>query len=233
MPAFLVFCGALIGLFTYSYYSSPRPIPGVVHDDLHTEIPKPSLKQCPPATPPIAHPPAPINLWAPLSVAEIAQVHAFLRRPSLGLNLTVTNAQPNDNSIFLIETLPPSKALALEYLSDPATKGPPEKYARAVVHLGGQEQPVIKDYLVGPLPVSERTTLEERRGIYHREDIPYNARGFSLGPELARLLGQIMPPLAEPMQVRCYFLHTSQIIVLIRSLLSLGITRGSSKGPFQ
>lgn len=84
-----------------------------------------------------------------------------------------------------------------------------------VVHLGGQEQPVIKDYLVGPLPVSERTTLEERRGIYHREDIPYNARGFNLGPELARLLGQIMPPLAEPMQVRCYFLHASQIIVCV------------------
>ncbi|KAG9218584.1 hypothetical protein CCMSSC00406_0001302 [Pleurotus cornucopiae] len=201
VPAFLVFCGTLVCLLTY--YTLHRPIQGAVHDDfdlLHTQTPKPNLKQCPPATPPIARPPAPINLWAPLSVAEIAQVHAFLRRPSLGLNLTVTNAQTNDNSVFLIETHPPPKALALEYLSDPATKSPPERYARVVVHLGGQEQPVIKDYLVGPLPVSDGTTLEERRGIYHREDIPYNARGFNLGPELARLLGQIMPPLAEPMQ---------------------------------
>ncbi|KAF4575382.1 hypothetical protein EYR36_006741 [Pleurotus pulmonarius] len=199
--AFLVFCGTLIGL--YSYYTLHVPILGVVHDDFdlqHTQSPSHGLKHCPATTPPIAHPPAPINLWAPLSIAETSQVHAFLCRPSLGLNLTISNAQPNDNSVFLIETHPPAKAAALAYLSDPVTKRPPDRFARVVVHLGGQEWPVIKDYIVGPLPVSERTTLEERRGIYHRDDIPYNARGFNLGPELARLLGQIMPPLSEAMQ---------------------------------
>ena len=164
------------------------------------------LAQCPAALALGATPPAPVNLWASLTVAETTQIHDWLFHPSRGLNLTLANnATHSDNSIFLIEVYRPAKADALAYLETPIEGKLPPRYSRVSVHLGARAEsnggPVIKDYLVGPLPVGTHTTIEELKGIYHREEIPYNARGFAVPTEFTPLLITYMPRLAHVTQV--------------------------------
>lgn len=172
----------------------------------HLSSPKP-LKQCAPSLPPPAKPPAPVNLWASLTVAETTSIHSWLNEPERGLNLTsAETATLSDNHIFLIEVYRPTKAEAVKYLESPRDNLLPTKYARVTVQLGGlkieEGGPVIKDYLVGPLPVGKSTTMRELKEIYHRDDIPYNARGFAIPTELTPLLMTYMPRLAHVTRVR-------------------------------
>jgi primary-amine oxidase len=60
----------------------------------------------------------------------------------------------------------------LHYL-DTGTKRPP-KFAHVVIHHGAISEPIIKDYLVGPLPLSEDTTMRQLTETYHHPDIPHN-----------------------------------------------------------
>ncbi|KAI0342901.1 amine oxidase catalytic domain-containing protein [Trametopsis cervina] len=165
--------------------------------------PKP-LEQCAAPLPPRASPPAPVNLWASLTVDEAVSVHTWLSSPSRGLNLTLSHeARMSDNSIYHIEVYRPSKADALAYLHAPAAETLPTRYARVSIHHGARREeeggPVIKDYLVGPLPLGEEAAMRELTEIYHREDIPYNARGFGFSHfnELPVLLSTYMPALAN------------------------------------
>ncbi|KAI3611759.1 copper amine oxidase [Moniliophthora roreri] len=136
------------------------------------------LDQCTPPLPLPAKPPSPYNLWASLSVQETSEIQAWLEAPERNLNLTrAEDAALSDNTIFIIEAYYPSKAEALAHLESPDSVNPPERFARVTIHHGSAAEPVIKDYLVGPLPVSSKTTMRELTEIYHR-DIPYNARGF-------------------------------------------------------
>ncbi|KIK59562.1 hypothetical protein GYMLUDRAFT_44520 [Collybiopsis luxurians FD-317 M1] len=135
-----------------------------------------SLEKCTAPLASEAKPPAPINIWAPLTVDEIATIQKWLEAPERRLNLTRgTNAAISDNVAFLIETYYPPKADALEYL---AGGNAPDKYARVTIQHGGLENPIVKDYLVGPLPVGEQTGIKQLTEIYHESEIPYNARGF-------------------------------------------------------
>ena len=61
--------------------------------------------------------------------------------------------------------------------------------------------PAVVDYLVGPLPVGPRTTIRPLMEIYHRDDIPFNARGFSDIEELSRFLALATAPIANAMEV--------------------------------
>ena len=166
-----------------------------------------SLEQCPPPTPLPAIPPAPVNLWASLTVEETGEITEWLLSPSKNLNLTLGDrAQLSDDFIFHIEAYRPLKAEALRYLASPSDRNLPKKYARVTIHHGARNEenggPVIKDYVVGPLPIDTNTTMRGLTEIYHREEIPFNARMATVSKELTPLLTKIMTPLAEATEAR-------------------------------
>ncbi|KAF9266154.1 hypothetical protein L218DRAFT_98135 [Marasmius fiardii PR-910] len=177
--------GVILSFFSAAFL----PLHGgalVDHPSLTLATPDPRCKlnltseykgcQCPTSEPPAANPPSPVNMWSSLTIAETSEIQAWLEDPKRDLNLhRPPEATLTDNVVFLIETYYPSKADALSHLDSPETVPPPERYARVVVHHGADSEPSIKNYLVGPLPVSERTRIEELSDIYHR-DIPYTAR---------------------------------------------------------
>ncbi|KAI0091340.1 amine oxidase catalytic domain-containing protein [Irpex rosettiformis] len=182
-----------------SYQTETLPVP-------NSSVPRP-LDQCAASVPLPAKPPAPVNLWASLTLDETVSIHKWLTDPARGLDLvSADKANLSDNSIFHIEVYRPVKADALAYLESPSQETLPARYGRVSIHLGARPEaeggPVIKDYVVGPLPVSDETTLKELTEIYHRDDIPYNARGFGANPfsELPYLLSSYMPRLAHVTQ---------------------------------
>ncbi|XP_010722841.1 amiloride-sensitive amine oxidase [copper-containing]-like [Meleagris gallopavo] len=82
-----------------------------------------------------AAPPDKASIFADLTPAELHAVRDFLRgRPELGLS-----AQSGDtlaqNTLFLVELLPPTK-----------------RAARAVIFFGAQAEPNVTEFAVGPLP---------------------------------------------------------------------------------
>ncbi|KAH8827357.1 copper amine oxidase [Flagelloscypha sp. PMI_526] len=139
------------------------------------------LQQCPIPFAQAAKPPAPINIWAPLSIEETTSINQWLSDPAQGFNLTrnVETSVLSDNVVFIIEVYPPKKAEALAYLSAPEKIQPPSKHARVTIHHGASTPPEIKDYLVGPLPLGKDTTITPLTDIYHRDDIPFNAYGLT------------------------------------------------------
>lgn len=169
------------------------------------------LQQCAVGGPLSASPPAPTNIWASLTVDDTTSIAAWLESPERGLNLTKgDSAALSNNAIFHIDAYRPPKQAALAYLDSPSTLSLPDRFARVTIHHGGLAEPIIKDYLVGPLPISRKTSIRELTEIYHRDDIPYNARGFTTQLELAPFLARVIPPLANVTQVRdciCTYSH--------------------------
>lgn len=169
-----------------------------------------AIQQCPSGVPAPASPPAPVNLWAPLDLEDAVQIRRWLEAPDRGLNLTRvdTRYSSSDNMLYNLETYYPSKAEALAYLAEvealvesPSSIPPPDRYARVTIHHGARLEPVVKDYLVGPLPVGTWTEMRELKNIYHRDDIPFHARGFAVNSELQKFLGRMMIPFAEATMV--------------------------------
>lgn len=140
-----------------------------------------SVKACASPAPPAARPPAPINPWASLTIEQTVRIQKWLEEPAQALNLTRgAISKPSDNHIFLIEAYYPPKASVLRYFSSLSSSDIPEKYARVTIHHGSAPEPVIKDYLVGPLPIGSSTRMEHLTDIYHLDAIPHNARGFDI-----------------------------------------------------
>ncbi|KAI0659027.1 amine oxidase catalytic domain-containing protein [Cubamyces menziesii] len=156
------------------------------------------LGKCPSGLPPPASPPAKINPWASLTISETVSISEWLADPARSLNLTRGDkAVLSDDFVYHIEAFRPAKKDALAYVDFPDTFGPPERFARVTIHHGAAAEPYVMDYLVGPLPVGEKTKMRALTEIYHRPSIPYNARGFTTLGELTPLLAQLMPPLAD------------------------------------
>jgi len=157
--------------------------------------------------PPRASPPAPVNLWALLTESETTQIESWLEDPERNLNLTRSkHSVVSDNVIFLIEAYAPPKADALVFLDsqNASSCSPPklpERYARVTIHHGGWKEPVVKDYLVGPLPVGVKTAIKPLLDIYHREDIPFNARALFQLADLSIFLAKEIKPLMHAMEV--------------------------------
>jgi len=106
------------------------------------------LKQCASAFPRPATPPAPVNLWASLTIDETVDIQKWLEGADRNLNLTQANvAELNENFVFLIEAYYPSKADALAYLAAPLTAARPSRFARVTLHHGSDPKPSLKDYL--------------------------------------------------------------------------------------
>ncbi|KAK0190361.1 copper amine oxidase [Armillaria mellea] len=156
-----------------------------------------TLEQCTSSLPPPVDPPAPVNIWASLTVAETTDIQRWLEHPARGLNLTRASISTfSDNVIFMIELYYPPKSAALEYLASPDAVPPPDRFARVTVHHG--VEPVIRDYLVGPLPVGgPGTSMKPLTDIYHREDIPFHAGGYAIGSELSLVVSKIAPDFGD------------------------------------
>lgn len=138
-----------------------------------------SVRTCASPTPPTARPPAPINPWASLTIEQTVQIQKWLEEPGRALNLTRgAISKTSDNHIFMIEAYYPPKASVLSYFSSLSSSDIPEKYARVTIHHGSAPEPVVKDYLVGPLPIGPSTRMEHLTEVYHLDAIPHNARGF-------------------------------------------------------
>lgn len=174
-----------------------RPTPLGAHDNVD------SVGQCAASTVPLASPPAPVNPWASLTVSEIVKIQDWLFAQEQGLNLTRGDlAVPSDNHVYIIETYYPPKAAVLDYFSSPSTVDLPPRFARAVIHHGAAQEPIVRNYLVGPLPIGPHTSLSPLTDIYHIDPIPYNARSFDArdwtSPEI---YSNVAAPLAEAFEV--------------------------------
>ncbi|KAJ4306629.1 hypothetical protein N0V88_001434 [Collariella sp. IMI 366227] len=120
------------------------------------------------------------NPWAPISSEDVKAVWAFVHAPERGLNLTnPANASITDNYVFWLDTLHTNKTSVLPYIDGAATA--PPKYARVVIFEGGKDVPVSQEYMVGPLPVSDKTTLEKYDYAFNGGSggtVPFNARYY-------------------------------------------------------
>jgi primary-amine oxidase len=194
-----VFSIALISLL-YLHQGPPSPFPVDSHE--HT-LHKGETQKCPSGLPPPASPPAPVNLWASLDLEDAVQIRQWLEAPERGLNLTrIDSYKTSDNTIYNLEAHYPPKADALAYLRSPSSVPVPDRYARVTIHHGARLKPVIKDYLVGPIPVSARTEMRELMNKRHRDGIPYNARGYIVDDkELHQFIGRVMSPLVNATKV--------------------------------
>ncbi|NXA40896.1 AOC3 oxidase, partial [Eudromia elegans] len=111
-------------------------------------------------------------VFADLSAEELAQVLRYLRE-HLGVPLVeASRALPSDNCVSWVEVQLPSKAEVLRFLDGGGAR--PAREALAVLYLGGQAEPNVTEYVVGPLPAP----------TYHRDvtvrkysgKLPYHRR---------------------------------------------------------
>ena len=209
--------GAILLSALYAYSSKLHPAdascsaPSAPAELLSSESKQP-LAQCASSLPRTAKAPAPVNVWASLTLNETVALYDWLDHPLRGLNLTSAgSARLNDNIVVHLEAYRPSKADAVRYLESPSEATLPTRYARVTLQFGARSTeeggPVIKDYLVGPLPLGPDTSMRELKEIYHRDDIPFNARGFVIPTELTPILTSYMPRLAEVTKVRPHAMH--------------------------
>ncbi|NXS61292.1 AOC1 oxidase, partial [Brachypteracias leptosomus] len=141
---------------------------------------------------PTTSPPGPASIFADLSPAELRAVRTFLMsRPELGLSPSHGGSLAK-NTLFLVELLPPKKRLALRYLDQGGPR--PPRHARAVVFFGGQAEPNVTEFSVGPLPQPSSYRVLRFKG---GRSIPYTARPMTqLEYELLHLmLAEALTPL--------------------------------------
>jgi primary-amine oxidase len=120
------------------------------------------------------------NVWAQITPEDNRAVWNLLHDPKTGLNLTAPGtAKHTDNYVFWIDSVPTNKTSVLPYLDGEAPA--PAKYARAVIFEGGLKEPRSQEYMIGPLPVGPKTTVQPLDYMYNGGTggaIPYNGRYF-------------------------------------------------------
>ena len=193
-------------------------VPSTINDD-------PRIGRCASSFPLGASPPVALNLWASLTLPETSAIYAWLEAPERNLNLTRSRGLIlTDNVVYGIETYYPPKSEALAYLENSAAS-PPARFARVTIHHGGVDVPAVVDYLVGPLPVGPRTTIRPLKEIYHRDNIPFNARGFADIDEISGFLALATAPIAYVMEVGMPFVFFKNAYSLPQELFG-GVIRG-------
>ncbi|KAF2871343.1 copper amine oxidase [Massariosphaeria phaeospora] len=96
------------------------------------------------------------NVWKALSEAEYTSVAEVLIHK---LNLTaVPVLSGRQNIIVQIDLLQPNKSAVLPFLAGYASE--PKRYARATVQYQIPEIPYNQEYLVGPFPISNATSVQ-------------------------------------------------------------------------
>lgn len=113
---------------------------------------------------------------------------------------------------FWIDTLPLNKTDVLPYLDENA-EAPPQ-YARAIIFEGGKEVPDSQEYMIGPLPVNESTTVQKLNYLYNGGSggsVPYNSRYFdgprnrATDPLVASIMSNVSDITAALFQGGVYF----------------------------
>ncbi|KAK6910889.1 hypothetical protein I203_104924 [Kwoniella mangroviensis CBS 8507] len=108
------------------------------------------------------------NIWISLTNDEAADVISFLHSRD-DLNLTaVDDAGEWDNTIMVVDFLPPNKTDALGYLDGQGDK--PERWAVASLLFGATEEPYAQDWVVGPIPITNDSTYYPYTFGTHAED---------------------------------------------------------------
>jgi primary-amine oxidase len=125
-----------------------------------------------PATPPKT------NIFAELDEDETQGAYDLLKST---YNLTYyADATLYDNYLVWIEAIRPNKTDALSYLDSEGST--PERYAKATIFFGGldharEEYPdgYWQTYEVGPLPVTNTTTVQELKWMNAKDTVAYHA----------------------------------------------------------
>ncbi|KAJ7313419.1 hypothetical protein JRQ81_004773 [Phrynocephalus forsythii] len=126
----------------------------------------------------LQNPPQDVNvgyqskIFADLTEDEMVQVVKYLKN-NLGIHLEdAYHAKPSDNCIYYVDLHFPTKAEALDVL-DRGRHQPPRQ-ALAVVFFGGQPDPNVTEFVVGPLPhpTHHRDITLRKFG----KKVPYNSR---------------------------------------------------------
>ena len=202
-PAFLVILG-VAGLVSAARVASVPPLGyhrrllySAVEDQ---EISVKCRQSCIGIEPPVTKAPK-ANVWAQISSEDNIAVWNLLHNPESGLNLTSSDdAVQTDNYVYSVDTVPVNKSDALLYLDGESSV--PAKYARVVIFEGGREEPRSQEYMVGPLPVSEATTIKPLDYIYNGGmggSVPFNARYYDWIREKASepLISSVMGDIAD------------------------------------
>jgi primary-amine oxidase len=118
------------------------------------------------------------NPWAPITPEENTAVWNLLHDETTGLNLTdPADAAVSDNYVFWIDTVHSNKSDILPYIDGDGEA--PAKYARAIIFEGAKEEPGSQEYMIGPLPVTNATTVAPLDYMYNGGSggfVPFNAR---------------------------------------------------------
>lgn len=124
------------------------------------------------------------NIFAALTADEAASVTKFLHMQdelNLTANANATRCVPSlrhrinvtdlagfswDNVIVIAELLEPNKTDALPFLNGKGAR--PARYAKATIQFQATLEPYLKEYMIGPLPVSNQTTLQPLNYPYNK-----------------------------------------------------------------
>ncbi|KAH9520283.1 hypothetical protein Btru_060424 [Bulinus truncatus] len=131
-----------------------------------------------------------LSPFSELREVEIKNIVDFLYlQPELKLS-DPSIANITSNYIHVIEMFPPPKKEVLRYLNGTGPK--PARMARAFIFKGNQNEPMVVEYLIGPLPKPSNITLMTTGS--RKTKIPYNFRPFSKY-ELMAFKAAVLPKL--------------------------------------
>lgn len=99
------------------------------------------------------------NLWAELTQQEANDVYDFLFHTQTQLNLTQhPTHRVGENYVHLIEILRPNKSDTTPYLDE--SLSPPRRFVHLITVEQNGRNPRVGQYMVGPLPVNEKTQIQ-------------------------------------------------------------------------
>lgn len=141
LSAFFV-CIAFVALLYYNFYpvQSAASTRSEGENDVHAQYRAPRH-----------------NSWADLTAAEASQVYSFIYSEYPEFNLTDSPKTGLENYINFAEVLRPNKTDALPYINGQDSK--PERWAKVAISETIEGSKYISYYAVGPLPISEESTL--------------------------------------------------------------------------
>ncbi|KAI5810568.1 copper amine oxidase [Pyronema omphalodes] len=120
------------------------------------------------------------NIWGDLTSEEVRSVIKWLLQPERGLNITYQSntITAYDNILSVVELVMPNKTDALNYMDKSGKM--PERYARVTIDVGNADIPYLDEYMVGPLPISDKTTIQPYSFTYNggRSRTPHHARDW-------------------------------------------------------
>ena len=118
-----------------------------------------------------------------------------------------------------LDLLQPNKTDAINYLDKNASA--PTRYAQATLSFGATTDPYFQEYMVGPLPVSSKTTVQElnyiynsgkgKQRIYNQDAAEIAELQYSAGKAVASITQKLLNGVCNPL-----FVQVLQILIHYR-----------------